>query len=73
MFPTLIFEVWSDVDDWRGRLASPERRRGEEMWGGRVASPTREVSRLGMVMVVRKSKGHLLFKFDLDKQWYRKH
>ena len=44
LFPTLIFEVWSDVDDWRGRLASPERRRGEETWGGRVGSPTREVA-----------------------------
>ena len=40
-----LFEVWSDGEDWRGRVASPDRqRRGEEVWGGRVASPTREVT-----------------------------
>ena len=39
-----MIEVWSDGEDWRGRVASPERRRGEETWGGRVGSPTREVA-----------------------------
>ena len=36
-------EMWVEGEEWQGRVASPERKRGEEGWGGRVASPDREV------------------------------